>query len=158
MRPRPLPTPPPGWERSWGREPRWSLAAWSGVSSQSPTAAGRSGGLHAHMWLHPQLRRKAPGGAKSGGQEPGGGASRMSQQQPGPGPQRGQGDTEKGRRLGRLPRSMAGQRPSSRAPCTATLIGQVVPSLCTRPPWTLTTGSLQPRHPSPKWGGGLLWG
>ena len=82
----------------------------------------------------------------------------MSQQQPGPGPQRGQGDTEKGRRLGRLPRSMAGQRPSSRAPCTATLIGQVVPSLCTRPPWTLTTGSLQPRHPSPKWGGGLLWG
>lgn len=87
-------------------------AARGGVSSQSPTAAGRSGGLHAHVWLHPQLRRKAPGGAKSGGQGPRGGASRMSQQQPGGVLRGAEGTQSKDEGWARCP----GPRPASDPP------------------------------------------
>lgn len=87
----------------------------SGASSQSPRptpAASRSEGFRAEcpasppsggwqVWgaartcvASPPAQKEGPGGASQGGGGPGRGASRMSQRQPGRGPQRGRGDRE----------------------------------------------------------------
>ena len=106
-----------------------------------PAAAGRSGGLHAPVWLHPQLRRKALGEQVRGAGVQGEGLAGCLSGSRG-GVLRGAEGTESGRK--------AGQRPSGRASRTATRIVQAARSLSTRPPWTLTTGSPQSWDPSPK--------